>query len=83
MSKGELLALLKSQERLPVGSTTRRRPQRRAVMSDPQATVGETGETTARTAPDSTLRVQLEEAQTALTASDEQLEKVSVVSVRG
>ena len=91
MSKRELLALLKSQERLPVGSTTRSRPQRRAVMSDPEATVGETGETTARKAPDFTLtrevqqlraqveelRVQLEEAQTALTASDEQLEKVS------
>ena len=42
MSKRELLALLKSQERLPVGSTNRRRPQRCAVMSDPGATVGET-----------------------------------------
>ncbi len=81
MSRRKLKALLDSQESLPTTTTTRRRPLRRGTMADTEEQSEPSAEVTREMqelrAMVEDLQVQLREAQDAITASDEQLTRVS------
>ena len=86
MSQHELRALLNRQERLPINFRTRRRlPKHRSMLNTktvmPEPSVGPDQilalEVQALRRKVEDLELQLQEAQTALTSSDEKLAKVS------